>query len=166
MAATVHQFGYGQFAGLRSRFQAANRDGIGERPADGRVSMQFPADIADFEAVAWLVLGDEMMPDDQWADVDLGWLLTVLLHEGMDIITGVRLYLEDQANLSHTDRHLHARTRAHVADLFNQPHLATSRAVGRATKRAIGRAADRATGPTGEGVAGPAVDLDALVGVR
>jgi hypothetical protein len=35
MGATVHQFGYGQFAGLRSRFQAANRDGIGSCPLMG-----------------------------------------------------------------------------------------------------------------------------------
>jgi len=165
MAATVHQFGCGQFAGLRSRFQAANRDGIGELPADGRVSMQFPADIADFQAVAWLVMGDGTLPDDQWTDVDLGWLLTVLLSEGMDTVTAVRVVLEDPGNLSHTERDRYARVRAHVAALFNQPHLGTSRAVGRATKQAIGRAVDRA-GLAGAGGAGPVLDLDALAGVR
>lgn len=167
MAATTHQFGYGQFAGLRSRFQAANRDGIGEQPADGRVSMQFPADIADFEAVAWLVMGDGwMVPEDQWADVDLGWLLTVLLSEGMGRVTAVRVALADAGNLSHTERDRYARVRVHVAALFNQPYLGTSRAVSRATKQAVGRAVDRAAGLAGAGVVGPVLDLDALAGVR
>jgi hypothetical protein len=124
--------------------------------------MQFPADIADFQAVAWLVVGDGTLPDDQWADLDLGWLLTVLLSEGMDLVTAVRVELEDPHRLSRVERDCYARVCAHVADLFDQPFLGTSRAVGRATKQAIGRAVDHAAALAGVGGAGPVLDLDAL----
>jgi len=105
-------------------------------------------------AVAWLVMGDGMLPEDQWADVDLGWLLTVLLSEGMDRVTAVRVVLADPGNLSPAECARYARICAHVADLFNQSYLGTSRAVGRATKQAIGRTVDRAAGLAGAGGVG------------
>ncbi|KAA1013324.1 hypothetical protein FVA95_26900 [Pseudonocardia sp. EV170527-09] len=169
MRATAHQFGYVQFAGQRGRFQAAHRDGIGERQPDGRVSMQFPADLEDFTAVAWLVLSDGLVDESQWGDVDMGWLVSVLLDEGMDTITTLRTQLTDPAHLDqldHDQRDLLDRVRAHVIGLFTGVTLGST-TVSRATRAAVRRAADDlTTTPAAIAAPGVVVDLDDLVGAR
>ncbi len=135
--------GYGIIGDVRVTFDAPHREGR-DAPAELAAALVFPLDRADLDAAAWRILAADVWPDlPDWGDVDAGYVLAVLLWEGLGALSDVRELLARPARTP-GEAALRARVRGHVTALFGPqsatPHGAPALAYTAATDREDGPA--------------------------